>query len=51
MINETFYDNGKKLVGYKYADTDFVKADNKKLAEVNDKLTHTPNRLRKKGLI
>ena len=28
-----------------------VKADNKKLAEMNDKLTHTPNTLRKKGLL
>ena len=28
-----------------------VKADNKKLAEMNDKLTHTPNTLRKKGLM
>jgi len=28
-----------------------VKADNRKLAEQNDLLTHTPNRLRKKGLI
>ena len=28
-----------------------VKADNKKLAEMNDKLIHTPNTLRKKGLI
>ena len=25
--DETFYDDGKKLVGYKYADTDFVKAN------------------------
>ncbi len=25
--NETFYDDGKKLVAYKYADTDFVKAN------------------------
>ena len=28
-----------------------VKADNKKLAEMNDKLIHTPNTLRKKGLL
>ena len=27
MTNETFYDEGKKLVGYKYLDTDFVKSD------------------------
>jgi hypothetical protein len=28
-----------------------VKADNRKLAETNDNLIHTPNRLRKKGLM
>ena len=28
-----------------------VKADNRKLAEQNDDLIHTPNRLRKKGLM
>ena len=27
MTNETFYDDDKKLVGYKYLDTDFVKAN------------------------
>ena len=27
MTNETFYDNDKKLVGYKLADLDFVKAN------------------------
>ena len=37
----------KKLV----AELKEVKADNKKLAEQVDVLTHTPNRLRKKGLM
>ena len=37
----------KKLV----AELKEVKADNRKLAEQNDLLTHTPNRLRKKGLM
>ena len=37
----------KKLI----AELQEVKSDNKKLAESVERLTHTPNRLRDKGLI
>ena len=41
----------QKLNGELSVELKEVKADNKKLAEQVDVLTHTPNRLRKKGLM
>ena len=41
----------QKLNGELNVELKEVKADNKKLAEQVDVLTHTPNRLRKKGLM
>ena len=51
LENEQINKSHQKLNGELSVELKEVKADNKKLAEQVDVLTHTPNRLRKKGLM
>ena len=51
LENEQINKSHQKLNGELNVELKEVKADNKKLAEQVDVLTHTPNRLRKKGLM
>jgi hypothetical protein len=51
LENDKINNDHQKLNGKLSVELKEVKADNKKLAEQVDVLTHTPNTLRKKGLL